>query len=355
MPLTILSTVDPVLRDATAMAISLDVPAAVVLSYAMGSQSIRRTISDVTGPVEVEEVFLNHVCLNCALRQDVIPTLQRLAELDRWKMVALALPVGAEPMAVTEAVADIAADVRVASVVAIADYASLENDVLGEDLLAERGHGLAADDQRAVGEVLAHQLEYADVVITPDTPSEDDHGTGLLDHLRSPGSIHWRGLHELDATRLFGHHHDPRRSARRMDPRHVAPALPARLAQGPAWTIDLFSTHPFHPRRLMQSIEELGSGRIRARGRFWLPTRPNSLCLWDGAGGQLAIGDGGSWGDATPSTRLVITGTGSERRRLRRAFERTLMTRSELDSGSAQWIGADDGFGPWLGDQSSAA
>ncbi|NED95650.1 cobalamin biosynthesis protein CobW [Phytoactinopolyspora alkaliphila] len=40
------------------------------------------------------------------------------------------------------------------------------------------------------------------------------------------------------------------------------------------------------PGRLMRSIEQLGTGRVRARGRFWLPTRPQTLCLWDGAGGQ---------------------------------------------------------------------
>ncbi|WP_205857252.1 CobW family GTP-binding protein, partial [Phytoactinopolyspora endophytica] len=287
--------------------------------------------------------------------EDVIPTLVRMAELDRWRSAVLALPIGAEPIAVTEALAAVNREIRVASVVSVVDLTTLENDVLGEDLLGERGQAMSDDDQRAVGEALCHQIEYADVVISSRSDNDGPQGVALLDHLRSTDSVHWTGLDDVNGEELFSSRHDPHRSARRMDPRHVEPTIPDGHAGGPVWTLDLHSSRPFHPHRLMESIEQLGAGRIRARGRFWLPTRPHTLCVWDGAGGQLAIGDGGPWGDIEPSTRLVITGTGDERRRLRRTFHQVLLTSAEAAAGVTRWQGIDDGFAPWLGDHSAAA
>ncbi|WP_162450914.1 GTP-binding protein [Phytoactinopolyspora mesophila] len=352
LPITVVSTADPVLRDSTTLAIVLDAPAAVALSYTMGSEAIRRTISDISGVLEDEEVRLEHICLNCALREDVIPTLQRLAALERWSAATLALPVGAEPQPVAEAIAAAGTQLRIASVVTVADLTTLEDDLLGDDLLADRGYELAPGDDRAVAEALAHQIEYADVIITPDRNAR---GHDLLDHIRSRESQHWSGLHGINGTWLFGQHHDPMRSALRNDPRNIEPALVASEPGGPTWTLDLHSSRPFHPARLMASIERLASGRIRSRGRFWLPTRPDALCIWDGAGGQLAIGDGGTWVGTKPSTRLVITGTGNERSRLRNAFTDILLTPAEMSSGLSRWAGIDDGFDPWLGGQATAA
>ena len=47
----------------------------------------------------------------------------------------------------------------------------------------------------------------------------------------------------------------------------------------------------------------------RARGCFWLPTRPTEICGWEGAGGQVSIGPVGFWSAREARlTRLVLTG-----------------------------------------------
>ncbi|WP_166347143.1 CobW family GTP-binding protein [Phytoactinopolyspora limicola] len=357
LPITVISTIDPLLRDSTTLAVALDTPGAVTLSYTMGRHSIRRIVADLTGVLEDHEIPLDHVCLNCALREDVIPTLEGLADLDRWRYAVLAAPVGAEPQPVAEALALAGPQLRLASVAAVATLASLDDDVLGADLLSDRGLALTDDDERSVAEALTHQIEYADIVITPD---DDPAGRQLLDHIRAADGQHWTGLHHFDATRLFDQHHDPIRAARRTDPRYTEPIQAGTSSQadhglGTPWTLDLHSPHPFHPVRLMASLERLGAGRLRARGRFWLPTRPDMLCVWDGAGGQLAIGTGGPWDGIEPSTRLVVTGTGNERPRLRNAFADTLLTPAEMSGGITRWVGADDGFDPWLGESAAAA
>ncbi|MBB5832590.1 GTP-binding protein [Brachybacterium aquaticum] len=74
----------------------------------------------------------------------------------------------------------------------------------------------------------------------------------------------------------------------------------------------------------------LGGGRLRGRGRFWVPERPDSICQWDGAGGQVSIGAVWRTDSELPTTRLVITGQDPEGLpRVRNAFARSLLTPQE--------------------------
>ena len=50
-----------------------------------------------------------------------------------------------------------------------------------------------------------------------------------------------------------------------------------------------------------------------------------------------------------------MTGIDDGRERLREAFDRVLMTDSELARGLAHWEERDDGFSPWLGEVDEAA
>jgi G3E family GTPase len=52
---------------------------------------------------------------------------------------------------------------------------------------------------------------------------------------------------------------------------------------------------PFHPRRLHEAIDVLLDGVVRARGRLWLATRPESVLWLASAGGGLELGHAGDW------------------------------------------------------------
>lgn len=43
-------------------------------------------------------------------------------------------------------------------------------DLLGDDLLADRGRHTSGEDRRGVGEVLAAMIEYADVALFDESP-----------------------------------------------------------------------------------------------------------------------------------------------------------------------------------------
>ncbi|WP_020580400.1 GTP-binding protein [Actinopolymorpha alba] len=364
LPVTVVTSSGDVLRQVVASAVLFDVPNSVVVQHDLGHGSepaLRRVVYDVGGVVEDEVVRLEHTCLSCALREDVIPAVARLADTGRWGRIVLALPVAAEPGLVVEALPSavvagrrMSERVALAGVVAAVDLATLVDDLFGDDLLAERGMAHTADDRRAVGEVLAHQVEFADVVVTQGASWQDAacRETTMLRHL-APATARFGDAHEFDFASALSAVGEVPRPGVRGDYRSAEPT--GATDSDAVWTLDLTTWRPLHPGRLRERIGELAAGRQRSRGRFWLPTRPGAVCCWDCAGGQLSIGTVGRWRGVPPSTRLVVTGIDDDRERLRTVFADVLMTDSELARGLDRWEGRDDGFSPWLGEADEAA
>lgn len=344
VPVVVVCTVDPVLRDTTVAGLLCDLPDGVMVGHSWheGDGQLRRVVTGFDGVRSDDRIDLEHPCLSCATREDLVPFLSDLALFERPLAIVVALPVTADPVPAAFALGTYGRGIRVAACVAVVDGATFEHDLLGDDLLAERALALAPEDRRAVGEALARQVECADVVVT--AAQLDDRARALLDHLVEADRDRVQ-LHSLRAQALL----DRERSctARRGDLRAVR-ATGAAADHG-VWTLDLRSTNPMHPERLLDEVHRLGAGPLRGRGYFWLPTRPTIACAWDGAGGQLSIGEIGPWQRARPGTRLVITGVEREPAELERAFHTALMTDEEVAAGLDRWQDVEDGWDEWLG------
>lgn len=346
VPVVLISGVDPDAMASAMVGLQFDLPDAVAVRHHIDVERgvLTRTVSDLTGVLESHETLLEHACVSCAIREDIVPTLERLARDGRWASIVAHLPVGAEAAHLCSVLTwdtRLARFLRISAVVAALGSAHPVRDLLGDDLLADRGRHCAHDDRRGVGEVLAAQVEYADVVVFDAAP--DPVAAGLVAALARPEVSVLHGGHDLDGAALTGGLHQHARTDAWTCPAR-SDALPAVTAEG-VWRLDLQSTHAFHPGRLLESLESLGGGAHRSRGCFWLPTRPGRTLEWDGAGGQLSIGDSGSWGRRTPFTRIVLTGVGGAPDHLRPAFEHLLLAPGETVAGP----GGEDGFEPWLG------
>lgn len=344
VPLVVVSSIDPVLPQVIASGLLCDVPDLTVVRHEIhaAAHRLRRVVTRADRVEEDVSVELEHTCLSCALRADIVPTVVRVAA-ERPAAIVLVLPVTADPVPAVHALARLRGDgVRVRATVAALDARRFEWDLLGDDLLAERDLAFTPEDRRAVGEALARQVENADVLAL--SGELGPRASVLLDHLvgAEPQRI---GLHDLRPDDVLAPV-APFAWIGRGDPGRARPTGAATDCG--VWTVDLHSWRPFHPQRLLDQVERLGSGRLRARGYFWLPTRSGMKFVWDGAGGQLSVGDLGSW-VGPPSTRLVITGIERDPQEIREAFDSALMTEAELASGLSDWRGRDDGWDAFLG------
>lgn len=343
---------------AATIGLQFDLPDAVVVRHELDAAAgqLVRTVSDLSGLLEREVVPLEHACVSCAVREDVLPTLQRLGELGRWASIVAHLPVTADARSVCRVLTQdpsVAPAVRVTGVVTALDGRATVDDLLGDDLVGDRDLGTLTADRRGLGELLASLVEHADVVAlfgrTPDSALE------LVRHLARPGAIVTREWPQMPAAQLLSGVHDD----------HASEAWVAEVHRGPnregeghhVWSLELTASRPLHPDRLLAHLDVLGGGPFRTRGCFWLATRPETICAWDGAGGQLSVGVAGSWARSTPLTRILITGLRDDDTRddLRDVFSRCLLTDDEMSERGPAWETDTDGLEPWLGPIRSAA
>jgi len=355
-PLIILTGIDSIAMDSAMVSLLWDLPRAVAIRHTINptEQTLTRIVSGINGQIEAEVKDLEHACVGCALREDIIPSIVRLAQQDEWESMVACLPVSAEADHLSAAISrnpDVARHVRLVAVISVLDSNTVVETLLSTELLIERNLHTGPDDDRGLGEASCAQVEYADAIVA--VAEIDPTATDLVNALRRPTSILISGVENLDGNMFLDNRHSSVEAGAWRTPRDAKP-LPV-LTHGKAWRIDLQSPHPFHPERLIDHIGLLGSGEFRSRGCFWVPTRPDMANSWEGAAGQVSIGPHSTWGQQKPVTRLILTGVGEIPTHIYDSFHQILLTPSEARLDAHVWVSAEDGLEPWLGDIRRAA
>jgi G3E family GTPase len=336
-------------RDTAMMCLLTDTPGAIGLRYDLLADSpgrARRITMTATGVEEDVLIDLEHTCVTCGTNEDIVRAGTRAVDRHGGSSLVVAAPVSA-PTHATARVISTGGALRLAAVVATCDTEDLMDDLLGDDLLNERGLHLTPDDTRAVGQALAAQLTHADFILTP-RHRPVGLGSELLDHVRAVDSHRVDAFTAADLSVLLQHEHHVATGMRRIDPLCVVPT--ARPTDGTVWTMTLGNDRPFHPGRLRHHMSRLALSGTFNRGHFWLATRPFTACAWEGVGGQLSIGAIGDWGSRSPQTKLAFTGTDpGVRQAMVEAFESSLLTVEEMAAGPQGWMDLLDDYDPWLG------
>ncbi|MFD7998685.1 GTP-binding protein [Streptomyces mirabilis] len=351
-----------------------DVPGSVALHHDLATAAagtVVRTIRDATGIVSAGETPLVNDCACCALREDLVPELRRLADAGLTRLAVVELWDSVEPKAMAEVVA--AGGLRLTSVITAVDPALLLPYLANGDDLAEVGLAAAATDRRTVADTFARQLEYAPVLAVASSEQVDDEDRALLAQLHP--TARQVPIDALDVT--DGEPRSERTGSALVDAafagfdveaaaaaQHPACALlPAEADEAGVGTLVRHRRRPFHPERLYAALEGLTCAAARSRGRFWLADRPDTLLHWDAAGGALCVESAGPWlaslpdaaWDMVPPVRraaaaldwhpehgdccqhLVFTSPGLDREGLELLLQSCLLTDAEYAAGPAAW------------------
>ncbi|MFF3505274.1 GTP-binding protein [Streptomyces sp. NPDC003247] len=388
-------------RGAAVARLLADVPGAVVLHHDLSTAAagtVVRTVRDATGVLSVREAPLVDDCACCALREDLVPELRRLADDGTTRLAVVELWDSVEPKAMAEAV--VAGGLTVTGVITAVDPALLLPYLADGDDLADVGLAAAATDRRTVADTFARQLEYAPVLAVVDSPEADDEDHELLAQLHPtarrvgvpvpggrpgnrpgnrsgnragtpssasesppptppPGPLPDTPGSPLAAAALAGFDVEAATAAQ-----HPACALlPAEADAHGVTTLVWHRRRPFHPERLYAALEGLTCAAARSRGRFWLADRPDTLLHWDAAGGALCVEPAGPWlaslpdaaWDLVPPVRraaaaldwhpehgdrcqhLVFTSPALDRDGLTGLLESCLLTDAEYAAGRDAW------------------
>ncbi|MFC9288420.1 GTP-binding protein, partial [Streptomyces sp. NPDC057052] len=171
-------------RRTTVARLLADVPGSVALHHDLATAAagtVVRTIRDAEGVLFAGEAPLVNDCACCALREDLVPELLRLADDPATRLAVVELWDSVEPGAMAEVV--VAGGLTVTGVITAVDPALLLPYLGNGDDLAERGLAAAATDRRTVADTFARQLEYAPVLAVADSPEADDEDRELLAQL----------------------------------------------------------------------------------------------------------------------------------------------------------------------------
>ncbi|MEU1008130.1 GTP-binding protein [Streptomyces sp. NPDC005890] len=356
-------------RTAAVDRLLADVPGSVALHHDLATAAagtVVRTVRDRHGVVSTGETPLVNDCACCALREDLVPELRRLAGAGTTRLAVVELWDSVEPKAMAEVIAS--GGLTVTSVITAVDPALVLPYLGNGDDLAEAGLAAAATDQRTVADTFARQLEYAPVLAVADSPEADEEDRELLAQLHptarrvpigrgGPAGAHSPG--PLARAALAGFDVEAAAAAQ-----HPACALLPQEADGHGVsTLVWHRRRPFHPERLYAALEDLTCAAARSRGRFWLADKPDVLLHWDAAGGALCVESAGPWlaalpdaaWDVVPPVRraaaaldwhpehgdccnhLVFTSPGLDRDGLAHLLESCLLTDAEYAAGRDSW------------------
>ena len=263
-------------------------------------------------------VELTNGCICCTLRDDLLQEVRRLAASGRFDYLVIEGTGIAEPLPVAatfefrdEAGVSLSDVARLDTMVTVVDAANLLRDYASHDFLRDRGETAGEADERTLVDLLVDQIEFADVIVlnkVSDIGPEKRVEVHALVRALNPDARVLEAdfgcvpLREVLDTRRFDYE---------------------RAHEHPMWFKELFgfadhvpeteeygvssfvyrARRPFHPERFAGFLRRSFPGLIRAKGLFWLATRPEWVGDFSLAGSQSRAEPMGFWWAAVPKER----------------------------------------------------
>ncbi len=268
---------------------------------------------------EEKLVEMTNGCICCTLRDDLLQEVRRLSAEGRFDYLLIESTGIAEPLPVAatfdfrdedgDSLSDVA---RLDTMVTVVDAINLLRDFASHDFLADRGESLGDDDNRTLVNLLTEQMEFADVVILNKTtdagPDKVDAARKIIRALNGDVQIIETTHSDVPASAIL--------NTGRFDF--------DRAHEHPMWAKELygFANHtpeteeygvasfvynaraPFHPARIHEVLNGPLPGVIRAKGHFWIATRPDWAAEFSLAGAMSSVTPLGRWWASVPEERL---------------------------------------------------
>ena len=261
---------------------------------------------------------MSNGCICCTLRDDLLDEVRRLAAEGRFDYLLIESTGISEPLPVAatfdfrDEFGDSLSDVsRLDTMVTVVDAVNLLNDYSSHDFLSDRGETLGEDDDRTLVNLLVEQIEFADVVILnkvadagPEKTDaarkiirslnadakivETNHSDVASDVILDTGMFDFEKAHEhpMWAKELYG----------------FADHVPETEEYGVTSYV-YRARRPFVPEKVLSVLNGDMPGVIRAKGHFWIATRPDWVAEFSLAGALSSIKPLGTWWAAVPEER----------------------------------------------------
>ncbi|OAS26569.1 GTP-binding protein [Methylobacterium platani] len=310
-------------------------------------------------------VELTNGCICCTLRDDLMQEVRRLAGEGRFDALLIEGTGIAEPLPVASTFSFRAEDgrslsdvARLDTMVTVVDAVNLLRDYGSHDFLRDRGETAGEEDTRTLVDLLVEQIEFADVVVINKagdvSPEQRDRVRAVVRGLNGDARIVEAEFGRVPLgtvleTGLFSEERAQTHPLWYRELYGAAEHVPETEEYGVASFV-YRARRPFDPGRFDAFTRETWPGLIRAKGHFWLATRPDWVGEFSLAGATARVTPLGRWWAAVPRARwpehpewrevlarhwsetwgdrrqeLVFIGTGFDEAAIRRALDACLV------------------------------
>jgi G3E family GTPase len=255
-------------------------------------------------------VEMSNGCICCTLRDDLLAEVRNLASEGRFDYLLIESTGISEPLPVATtfdfrdeegvSLSDVA---RLDTMVTVVDAVNLLKDYSSHDFLKDRGEVMGEDDDRTLVHLLTDQIEFADVVILNKVddagPQQTDAARKIIRSLNADARIIETNHSDVAANDIldtglfdFEKAHDHPMWAKELY--GFADHTPETEEYG----VESFvyrARRPFDPVAIHDLLNGPLPGVIRAKGHFWIATRPKFVVEFSLAGALSSITPLGTW------------------------------------------------------------
>ena len=260
-------------------------------------------------------VEMSNGCICCTLRDDLLAEVRRLAAERRFDYLLIESTGISEPLPVAatfefrdeggDSLSDIA---RLDTMVTVVDAVNLLRDYSSHDFLRDRGETVGDEDDRTLVHLLTDQIEFADVVIlnkvADATPEEVDAALKIIRSLNADARIIETNHSDVQAgdvldTGLFDFEKAQEHPMWAKELYGFADHVPETEEYG-VTSFVYRARRPFMPEKINAVLNSEMPGVIRAKGHFWMATRPEWVAEFSLAGALSSVKPIGTWWASVP-------------------------------------------------------
>lgn len=260
---------------------------------------------------EEKLVEMSNGCICCTLREDLMIEVEKLANEDRFDYLLIESTGISEPVPVAQTFSftsedgdiDLSKFSYIDTMVTVVDCFNFFKDFGTNELLVDRKLTDLEGDDRTIVNLLTDQIEFANVIILNKTDLVDSKTVGLLrasiQKLNPGAKIITSDFSKVDPkeilnTALFDFE-EAQNSAGWQKELEGGAHTPETEEYGISSFV-FRNQKPFHPERFWKYLnEDYPYSIIRAKGLFWLASRPDDAINFSQAGGSSRMERAGVW------------------------------------------------------------
>ena len=267
---------------------------------------------------EEKLVEMSNGCICCTLREDLLEQVRNLAEEGKFDYLLIESTGISEPLPVAttfdfrdeegHSLSDV---LQLDTMVTVVDGANLIKNYSSTDFLKDQGESLGEDDERTLVDLLVEQIEFANVIILNkiDLISKKELETvkAIIRGLNAKAKIIETTLSQVDMKEVM----------------HTGLYNLEEAQEHPLWAQELYNPDahvpeteeygitsfvyrardPFDPEKIHAFFNESWPGVVRAKGFFWLSSRPDFVGEVSQAGAFVRHHGIGRWWASIPKNQ----------------------------------------------------